>query len=80
MPTKLTRPVTRVVDTRRSGEIVVTMTPAGLMFREKGRRTTYGPLDTGALYVLAVRQHVEAEKRAKAAARKARRIARTLDE
>lgn len=76
MPTKLTRPVARVVSTRRSGDLVITLTPEGVTLREKGRRTTYGPLDPGALFVMAVRQYVDAEKRRKAEARKARRAAR----
>jgi hypothetical protein len=74
--TRLTKPVRRVVTTRRSGELVITLTAEGLTFREKGRRTTYGPLDPGALFIMAVRQHIDAEKRRKAEARKAARAAR----
>lgn len=54
MATTLTRNITREVQGTR-GPLVVRMTPAGMLVREKGRRTWYGPIswqhvhDTGAL-------------------------------
>jgi hypothetical protein len=76
MPTRLERPLRRVVRTRRHGELVLTLTAEGLLVRELGRRTTYGPLDYGALLLQGARQYVADQKAAKAAARKAAKAAR----
>jgi hypothetical protein len=76
MTTRLQRPVRRVVRTRRHGELVVTLTAEGVMVRELGRRTTYGPLDYGLLLLQGARQFVAEQKAAKAAARKAAKVGR----
>ncbi len=76
MATKLTRNVTRIVPTRRDGDLVITLTSEGLMVREKGRRISYGPIAYGKLLLDGARMHIEAIKRAKAEARKAKRSAR----
>jgi hypothetical protein len=68
--------VTRVVPTRRDGDLVITLTAEGVTVREHGRRRTYGPIPYGKLLLDGARMYVEAEKRAKAEARKARRAAR----
>lgn len=65
MATRLQRPVTRVVDTRKHGELVVTMTTDGLVIREKGRRTAYACPSYGELYQRAVHAEVESRKRSK---------------
>jgi hypothetical protein len=70
--TDLTRPVTRKVVTGRGEPLVVTLTPEGLVIREPRRRSGF-LLPYGVGFQLAVRLHVDAEKRAKAAARKAKR-------
>lgn len=76
MATRLTRNVTRVVPTRRDGDLVVTLTNEGVMVREKGRRTTYGPIPYGKLLIAGARDFVAAQKAAKVAARQAARAAR----
>ena len=70
--TKLTKPVTRVIDFGR-GPIAVTLQPDGLLaFRERRRRVKFY-LPLGAAFIEAVGRAVEAERAAKRAARKARR-------
>lgn len=61
MTTRLTRPVVRLVETSAtvrsaSGALVVTLTPAGLLIREKGRRTSYGPIPYGHLLLEGARR------------------------
>ena len=77
MTTLLSKPVSRVVPTRRDGPLVITLTDAGLLVREKGRRTTYGPIPYGKLLVDGANMYVAEQKRLKAEARKLRRLART---
>lgn len=76
MTTPLRRPVARIVSTRRDGSLVVTLTELGLMIREKGRRTTYGPLPYGKLLLAGARDYIEQKKREKREARKLRRLSR----
>lgn len=77
MTTVLAKPVKRVVMTRRSGALVMTMRVEGLYVREKGRRKEYGPLDYGSLLLRAATEYVAAQKAEKkklaAERRKARR-------
>lgn len=75
MATKLSRPVTRVVETLRGEALVVTLAPEGIKFREARRRTTY-LLPYGTAFLDAVERYVQAEKRAKLAERKARKAER----
>lgn len=49
------------------------MTDAGLLLREKGRRTTYGPLDWSWLYLQGAKLLADQVRREKLAKRKARR-------
>ncbi len=70
--TDLTRPVRRKVTSQRGQPLVVALTPEGIWLREPRRRTAY-LLPYGVAFMQAVRLHVEAERRAKAAARKAKR-------
>lgn len=67
------RPVLRRVKTEKSGELVVWLTLEGLRLREKGRRTWFGPISFGQLYLELVRREIEARKRARRTKRRARR-------
>lgn len=69
--TDLTRPVRRKVVTAHHQPLVVALTPEGLWLREPRRRTAF-LLPFGHAFQIAVRLHVDAEKRAKKAARKGR--------
>lgn len=73
--TDLTRPVRRKVVTARSQPLVVALTPEGIWLREPRRRTAY-LMPYGVAFQQAVLLHVAAEKRRKAAERKARKAAR----
>lgn len=70
--TTLSRPVRRKVTTLRGEELVVVLLPEGIQLREPRRRTAY-LLPYGMAFVRAVQLQVDADRRAKAAARKARR-------
>lgn len=72
--TDLTRPVRRKVVTHRLEQLVVELTAEGIYLREPRRRTKF-LLPYGVAFQQAARLFVEAERRAKAAARKARRAA-----
>lgn len=72
MATELTRELTRKVRTTRQQALVVMLNPEGMWIREPRRRSAY-LLPYGVAYQMAVRLHIEAERRAKAAARRARR-------
>lgn len=59
----------------RMAPLIVKMTPEGIYFREKGRRTKYLlPYGTG--WIVAARLYAEAERQRKKEERKARRAAR----
>ena len=73
--TDLNKPVRRKVTSARGQPLVVALTPEGIWLREPRRRTAY-LMPYGVAFQQAVRMHVEAERRAKAAARKAKRGAR----
>lgn len=70
--TELNRPVKRKVTTARLQPLVVAMTPEGLWIREPRRRTAF-LLPYGIAFQTAVRLQVDADRRAKKAAKKARR-------
>lgn len=72
--TTLTKPVRRKVATVRGEELVVTLLLEGIQIREPRRRKAY-LLPYGYAFLQAVRLQVDADRRAKAAARKARRAA-----
>jgi hypothetical protein len=69
--TTLTKPVSRL-DARN--DLIITLAPEGIYVREKGRRTTYGPLAYGALKLRCAMVNAEATR----AARKPRRVTRNL--
>lgn len=73
--TTLSRPVRRKVTTLRGEQLVVVLLPEGIQLREPRRRTGY-LLPYGVAFIQAVQIHVDAERRAKAAARKARKVSR----
>lgn len=73
MATKLEKSVVRK-DPRSN--LVVTMAPEGLYLREARRRKAFGPVPWGALYLEAVRRTLDAAKREKAKAKKAKQGAR----
>lgn len=68
-------PVRREVRTARGDALVVTLAPEGMWIREKGRRTAY-LMPYGVAYQRAAIMAADADRRAKAAARKARRAAK----
>ena len=74
MTTRLTKPVRREVDTRRDGPLIITLTPEGVVIREKGRRLSYPPSADGKLLMDGARLHVQEQKQKKADARAMRRI------
>jgi len=74
MPTPLTKPIARTVTTRREGVLVITLTDAGILVREKGRRQRYPAVAYGRVLLDAARLYVAEQKAAKAAARIARRV------
>ena len=63
MPTKLSKTLSRVTE---SG-LVVSLTPEGLTMRQKGKRTTYGPLSYEWLHLqgakLTATQHIRQTRR-----------------
>lgn len=71
--TPLVRPVRREVMTARRERLVAIATAEGLYLREPRRRTLYGPLDWGRLYLQAAKQHADALRAAKKAERQKRR-------
>lgn len=70
--TNLTKPVRRKVSTTHGQPLVVALTPEGIWLREPRRRTAF-LLPYGAAFIQAVRLHVDAERRAKKAARAAKK-------
>ncbi len=72
MATKLNKPVTREVTTLRGAPLMVTLAPEGIVFREKKRRMRF-VLPYGHGFMSAAKLYVDAERRAKKAARVARK-------
>ena len=73
--TTLSRPVRRKVTTLRGEELVVVLTAEGIQLRQPRRRNAF-LLPYGVAFIHAVQIQVDAERRAKAAARKAKKSAR----
>lgn len=69
MTTRLTKPVKRVAYAPKWGDLVVTIAHEGVTIREKGRRTSYGPVPWGKVLLEGARMK-EAERRAERAARR----------
>jgi len=53
MATRLTKAVVREVQTDARRPLIVELSPAGIRFREKGRRTWIGPVPCGMVLVWA---------------------------
>ena len=66
MTTYLRSNVAREVRAPDGTELIVTLAPAGILIREKGRRTTYGPISYGAILSLGAKQEAEAARKEKA--------------
>ena len=64
--TKLTKPVRRQIE---QADVVVTLAPEGIYVRQRGKRTTYGPLAYGRLYTQLGRERADEILRARKAAR-----------
>lgn len=73
--TDLTKTVRRKVQSARGQPLVVALTPEGIWLREPRRRTAY-LMPYGVAFQQAVRMQVDADRRAKLAARKAKRGAK----
>lgn len=71
--TRLTRNVKREVAGSYHEKLIVTLTADGVAIREKGRRTTYGPLPYPWLYLQGAKQRADEVMKARKAARKHRR-------
>ena len=69
------RRVKRQVTTSRGEPLVLLLTPEGIWLREPRRRTAY-LLPYGAAFQRAAQLHADAERAAKAAARKSRKAGR----
>jgi hypothetical protein len=69
--------VRREVETASGLVLVVEFTPAGITTREKGRRTTYGPIPYGKQHKLGAMMMAEAIIRERKALRKARKAGRS---
>lgn len=63
MATFLRTNVAREVRTPDGRELILTLAPSGVLVREKGRRTTYGPISYGAILSLGAKQEAEARRR-----------------
>lgn len=74
MATKLKGSVDRLIETA-DGAYIVRMTSAGLMMREPGKRTWYGPMSWGGLFVRGAQQKANDNARERA---RPRRVSRNL--
>jgi hypothetical protein len=74
--TSLTKKVRREAHGGSYGPIIVTLAPEGIYTREKGRRTTYGPITFAHIHTEGARLRAVAAKLERARARLARKAAR----
>jgi hypothetical protein len=63
MTTRLRSNVAREVRSPDGREMIVILAPSGVLIREKGKRTTYGPISYGAVFSLGAKQEAEAQRR-----------------
>jgi hypothetical protein len=63
--------VLREVLAPRTGRVVVKLEPVGISVREVGRRTWYGPMTYGSLFVLLARLTADMKRAERRKARKA---------
>lgn len=69
----IAKPVRRRVFDPHHGELVVTMRPEGIEVREKGRRTTYGPVTYGFVYLTGARMRADEDRKRRRANRRKER-------
>jgi hypothetical protein len=74
--TTLQRKVRREAQGGSYGPIIVTLAPEGIYTREKGRRTTYGPIAFSHIHTLGAMMRVAQIKKERVMARKAKRLSR----
>jgi hypothetical protein len=74
--TRLDKKVRREANGGSYGPIIITLAPEGIYTREKGRRTTYGPISLSSIHTQGARLRAVQVAKDRAAARKARRQAR----
>lgn len=75
--TKLDGVVRREVTGEDGKQYIITLTADGIMMREKGRRTAFGPLSYSYLHTHAAIKTVNAQRAASTAPRK-RKVSRSL--
>ena len=73
--TRLSKQVRREAQGGSYGPIIVTLAPEGIYTREKGRRTTYGPIAFSHIHTLGASLRAAQIKKERLTARKARRAA-----
>lgn len=66
----IAKPVRRRVYDAHHGELVVTMKPEGIEVRQKGRRTTYGPVTYGFVFLTGARIRAEQDRKQRRANRR----------
>ena len=74
--TRLTRKLRREVSDLRRGDLVITLAEEGIFMRQKGKRTTYGPISYGLVMLQGEKMAAEALRRERAEKKKLRRITR----
>lgn len=74
--THLSKRVARETNAGSYGAIIVTLAPEGIYTREKGRRTSYGPIAFSSIHTLGANMRAAAIRKDRLAARKARRQTR----
>jgi len=71
--THLSRRVRREAQAGSYGPVIVTLAPEGIYTREKGRRTTYGPIAFSHIHTLGATLRAVQIKKERLTARKARK-------
>ena len=71
--THLYKKVAREAQAGSYGQVIVTLAPEGIYTREKGRRTTYGPITFAHIHTMGAQLRALAVKKERLTARKARR-------
>jgi hypothetical protein len=66
----IAKPVRRRVYDAHHGELVVTMRPEGIEVRLKGKRTTYGPVSYGLVFLTGARMRAEETRKQRRANRR----------
>ena len=71
--THLSKRVRRETNAGSYGPVIVTLAPEGIYTREKGRRTTYGPIAFSHIHTLGATMRAQQVKKDRLMARKARK-------